>query len=192
MPKDPWERSQLDLTTELVDREACLDVDLPRQGDTVAVADAELVVQRRLPASGEGGAPGSDSDLVDANLERLTGLGAADLDRPDQRVTVVELLASRLELATRFDVPAGIETGERNGVSAVDGQDRLQVAREVAVQRPALEWNLVLHPCGMPIHASRGARRTRRPRRLPSSKNSRTETACHSAASRSRATSAGM
>ena len=39
--------------------------------------------------------------------------------------------------------PAGVETGEGDGVAALDRENRLQVAREVAVERAALERDLV-------------------------------------------------
>src|SRR5439155_11286426 len=115
-------------------------------------------------------------------LERLAFTSAPNLDRADERVTVVEPLVARLELLARGDVPAGVETGERNRVATLHRRDGRQVAREVSVQRAALKRDLVDHARGTPIQASFGASRTRKPMRLPSSKNSHRETACQSSA----------
>jgi len=109
----------------------------------------------------------------------------------DERVARVELLVTRLELLRRRDVPGRVEARESDRVAAVDRDNRRQVTREVTVQRASLERKLVDHVRGSPIQASRGASSTRSPPRPPSSKNSHSETACHSSASSSAAISAG-
>src|ERR1041385_4146409 len=103
----------------------------------------------------------------------------------------VEPFVAGLERLVARDAPAGIGTRERNGVAGIDGQHRRQVAREVAVQRTPLERDLVNHERGAPTQASFGASSTRRPARLPSSKYSSSDTACHPSASRPAASSAG-
>jgi hypothetical protein len=70
--------------------------------------------------------------------------GAADLDRADQGVARVQLAfqAVGIRLVLRR-APAGVEARERDRVSRLDRQDRLEVAREVAVERAPLERDLV-------------------------------------------------
>src|SRR6476620_5093023 len=168
-------------------------VKAPVEDQRLAFAHAEPVVEWCRPALRPSRTECPDADLVDPDRERLARAGSANLDRPDQRVSCVELLVARLERLAGRDMPTRVETRESDGVAAVDREDRRQVAREVAVQRAPLEWNLVgRHARGNPIHASRGASSTRSPPRLPSSKNSHSVTACQSSASRSRAVSAGM
>ena len=99
------------------------------------------------PASRD--APGADPDLVDLDLERLAGARAAHLDRPDERMAGVELVPSGARGSKRSCVrraPAGVEARERDRVARLDGEDRLEVAREVAVERAPLERDLVRAP----------------------------------------------
>jgi hypothetical protein len=65
----------------------------------------------------------------------------------------VEHVVARFELtavgtigARRLETPAGVERSECDRVSGVDLEDGLEVAREVTVQRPPLERNLVGRP----------------------------------------------
>jgi hypothetical protein len=81
--------------------------------------------------------------------EQVARLGAAHLDRADERVAAIELV-TRLEVGARSSVgagrlrpPARVECREGDGVARMDGEHGRQVAREVAVERPALERELV-------------------------------------------------
>ena len=190
-PEHAREGTKVDLTSLLVATRSRSRIEAPAQDAGLTVSEPEVVVERRGPAGGERRTPGADPHLVDPHLERLSGLRPADLERPDQRVTVVELRFAWLEPVGRCDMPACVEAGEGNRVATVDRQDRRQVPREVAVERAPLERDLVDHARGSPIQASRGASRTRSPPRRPPSKNSWIETACQSSAERFRATSAG-
>ena len=58
-------------------------------------------LSQRRPAARDGDAEVADADAVDLDRERLPVPRAANLDRPDQRVTGVELLVARLELLVR-------------------------------------------------------------------------------------------
>jgi len=75
--------------------------------------------------------------------QRLAGPRTADLDRPDEGMSGVQLAfqAVGIHLVLRR-APAGVEAGERDRVSRLDRQDRLEVAREVAVERAPLERDL--------------------------------------------------
>ena len=89
-------------------------------------------------------APGRD--LVDPDGERLARARAAHLDRPGERVAVVELRRSRgSNGSSRLEPPARVRRREPDGVARVDRQHRLEVAREVPVQRAPLERQLVDH-----------------------------------------------
>ena len=59
----------------------------------LAVVDTETLVQRRDPATCLGDAPPADPDLVDPDLEDLPGPSATYLDRSDERMSGVELVA---------------------------------------------------------------------------------------------------
>ena len=116
----------------------------------VALRDAEALVERRRPASGVGDPQVSDAHLVDLHDEDLPGARAAHLHRPDERVPAVELGIARLEalarpsrVLRRADSPTGVGCGERDRVPGLDRQHRLEVAREVAVEGPPLERDLV-------------------------------------------------
>src|SRR5205085_290017 len=84
-PEDAEERAQLDLAARRVAAGARVGVERPDE--------CRLAGGRR--------APGADPDLVDPHLERLTGPGAADLDRAEQRVPGVELRVAGLVDAAR-------------------------------------------------------------------------------------------
>src|SRR5262245_58059045 len=138
-------RPQRDLATELISTRSAVWIERPPQPPFVAAAHAQPIVERRLPAARLGDPPGADTQRVDPHLERLPGRCATDLDRPDHRVTAVELRLARLEAFVGEAPPAGIEARERDRVPRVDRQHRLEIAREVPVQRPPLEWDLVDH-----------------------------------------------
>ena len=139
---DSEERREVDLAPALVPADSTIHVELPAKQDAVR-DEPEPLVHRRRPGGRPAPAPAPWGDTVDRDLERLSGASATDLDRPDQRVTGVELLVARLELRPRLDVPAGVERRERDRVPGVDREHGLEVAREVPVQRPPLERDLV-------------------------------------------------
>ncbi len=95
--------------------------------------------------AGEREAPGARPDLVDTNRERVARLRSAHLDRPGQRVTGVDSRVVLGEPLARFEEPAGVRRREADGVAGVDRQHRLELAREVTVQGPPLERQLVDH-----------------------------------------------
>ncbi len=144
-----------------------------------------LVARERDP-------PAADAHLVDAHGERPARDRPAHRHRPDEGVAAVQLGVELVEgLPLGHGVPARVERREADRVPRVDGRDRRQVAREVAVERAPLEGKLVDHARGEPIQASRGASRMRRPTRWPASLNSHSETACQSSALSTRASDAG-
>jgi len=51
---------------------------------------------------------------------------------------VERLEARRRRLICELEVPTGVERREADGVPRIDCEHRLEVAREVSVQRPAL------------------------------------------------------
>ena len=74
----------------------------------------------------------------------------ANRDRPDQRVTGVELRVARLETlalravgARRLEPPSRVERRESDRVAGVDLEHRLELAREVPVQVAPLERQLM-------------------------------------------------
>src|SRR5262249_52819889 len=185
------EGTQLHLEAALVACTSGVRVQLPAKEAVRAFADLEPVVEPGRPPRSDGEAELADTNLVDAHLERLPRARVAHLDRPDQCMAFVELCIAWLELLARTDVPARVEAGERDRVAAVDREDRREIRREVAVERAAIERDLVDHARGVPIHASRGARRTRRPVGRLSSRNSDSATGSHWSGCSSRAISAG-
>ena len=111
---------------------------------TGAVREAEPLVQRSRPVAAAAHHPQRRRrTLVDTDLERLACTGTAYLDRTDQRVAGVELGVASLGTVPRGYVPARVEGGERDRVARLDGEDRLEVTGEVAVQRPPLERDFV-------------------------------------------------
>jgi hypothetical protein len=144
---DAEKRAQSNLTPDLIAAHAGIRVELPVDDDRLAVVDPETLVQRRVPAARIGDAPGSDPDLVDPHLERLAGARAAHFDGADERmagVLLVPLRCAQLEALTGRPTPAGVQAREPDGVARLDSEDRLEVAREVTVERPPLERDLVV------------------------------------------------
>jgi hypothetical protein len=119
--------------------------ELPVEGHAAPVREPEPIVQRRPPAAGRAPPPRTGNDPVDRHLEHPACYGAANLDRANERVSGVELRMTRLEHRSPPHVPAGGERREADRVPRVDREDRLEVAREVPVQRPPLEGDLVQH-----------------------------------------------
>jgi hypothetical protein len=143
-------RRQAELAALAVASHRFVRVQIPSEDATLAVTDAEAVVQKRRPAARDRQAERADPYRLDPNLEHLAGLCRANLDRADQRVPVVEPGLAGLEAAAlgtvasrRLEPPARIERREGNRVSGVDLEDRREIAGEVPVQRPPLERNLV-------------------------------------------------
>src|SRR6478672_3100922 len=130
-------------------------VKAPVKDQRLAFAHAEPVVEWCRPALRPSRTECPDADLVDPDRERLARAGSANLDRPDQRVSCVELLVARLERLAGRDMPTRVETRESDGVAAVDREDRRQVAREVAVQRVPLEFG----SCSLSGSATSASRR---------------------------------
>ena len=137
------ERTQVDGAAVIVRPRARLGVELPVEAPLLAAREAETVVEESWPASGDGEAPGPDPYLVDPDGERATSLGAAHLYRAEERVPAVKLGVARVELLALPDVPARAEGREADRISGVDGENRLEVAGEMPVQRAALERELV-------------------------------------------------
>ena len=105
----------------------------------------KLPVDAALLAVGERHAPRPGLHGVDVHDERLPLARAAYLDRPRERVPVVLRREPRLEVRLRVERPTRVRHREPNGVTRIDGHDGRQVAREVPVERPPLERELVDH-----------------------------------------------
>src|SRR5581483_6330883 len=106
---------------------------------------------------GERLAPRAGDDRVDAHGERPALACAAHLDRPRERMAVVLRRAARLEPGAVVEQPAGVRRRDADRVAGVDRQDGRQVAREVPVQRAALERQLVDHSSERTAAATRSA-----------------------------------
>ena len=150
IPITPRNGRKDDLAPRLVMPDGGIRVELPDQRRSLPVCDSQPLVQRCRPSTRVGDAPGADAQLIDPDDERSTRVRPAHGDGPDQRMACVELAVARLEtisgpghVVRRPDPPAGVWRRERDRVAGVDRQHRLEVSREVAVQRAALEWDLV-------------------------------------------------
>ena len=141
---DAEERTERHFPPRLGAADARVRVERPEERDGFCVRDAEPVVERRAEASCLGDAARTDPHLVDPDLERLARARTANCDRADERMTGVELaLAFRVRLVLGV-APSGVETREGDRVARLDRQDRLELAREVPVERAALERDLVV------------------------------------------------
>ena len=142
-PDDAEERTEHDLAAGLGATDTRVCVERPVESERFALADSEPIVEWRRPAAGLRDAPRADANFVDLDRQRLSCLRAADLDRADQGMACVELAfpAVGIQLVLRR-APARVEARERDRVSRLDRQDRLEVAREVAVERAPLERDL--------------------------------------------------
>ena len=101
--------------------------------------------------------------LLDPHLERLAGTGASDLDRADESVPRVERVAlapALREGLTRRVAPARVQARERDRVTGLDGENRLEVPREVTVQRASLERDLVQRHAARTRRAASATRAT--------------------------------
>ena len=136
-------------------------VERPVERDGLCVRDAEPIVERRAEAPCLGDAARTDPHLVDRDLERLPRPRPAHLDRPDEGVPRVELARSFRVRHVLGVAPSGVETREGDRVPGLDRQDRLELAREVAVERPALERDLVVrHYAASTVRAASTTRST--------------------------------
>ena len=89
------------------------------------------------------GSPVRGLNLVDPHHERLACAGAADLDRPGERMALVLGLVARREPLRHGHVPTGVRGREAHRVPGVDRQHRLEVAGEVAVEDTGVQSQLV-------------------------------------------------
>ena len=133
-----------DLSTGVGATDPRVCVEFPVESERVPVADTEPIIEWRRPATGLRDAARADANLVDLDRKRLPRQRPADLDRPDQRMPSVELALSAvgIHLVLRR-APTRVQARERDRVSRLDRQDRLERAREVAVERAPLERDLV-------------------------------------------------
>jgi hypothetical protein len=121
----------------------------------VEIGKSQLLAERAPPAAGPRPTPAPDAYLVDPNLQDRPWSSAADRDRPDERMSdraalAVELGDARLKLPSLADLgrwraatPTRVERGKGDCISGVDRQNWLELAREVAVNGPLVEWDLV-------------------------------------------------
>ena len=149
-PEHAQERRQPHLAPRPVAAEAGVGVELPREDRRLALGHVEPVVHEGRPAAGNSQAEGADSHRVDPDLEHLPRAAPTNRDRPDQRVTGVELRVARLETlalravgARRLEPPSRIERRESDRVAGVDLEHRLELAREMPVQVAPLERELM-------------------------------------------------
>ena len=116
---------------------------------STAVVSAHAGIRIELPENDPIGTEGRRSSpaprpyVVDLHDQRLSRSSASDLDRPDQRMTRVELGISRLEDDARLENPSGVQGAKHDAVPGFDRQHGLELAREVAVQRAPLGRDLV-------------------------------------------------
>ena len=141
----------------LVTSDPRLGVELPRDHPRDPLRDAEPLIQRGREAAREREPVGPDPNLVDPDDERLAAARAPHFEGPDEGVPVVELRIARLEKppvgavqVNRLEAPARIQRRERDRVAGVDGEDGLELGREVPVERAPLERHLVDHRAGSP------------------------------------------
>ena len=80
-----------DLSTRVGATDPRVCVEFPVKSDRLTLADTEPIVERRRPATGLRDAARADANLVDLDRQRLSGPGTADLDRPDQSMSGVQL-----------------------------------------------------------------------------------------------------
>ena len=92
---DAEKRTQRNLPSGPVATHPRVGIELPADDRRLAVVDAEPLVQRRVPAACVRDAPRPDPDLVDPDLERLTGAGTSHFDGADERVARVALVTLR-------------------------------------------------------------------------------------------------
>src|SRR6266542_5032130 len=148
-------RSQRHLAPAPVAREACHAVQVPLEEMPVEIREPQPLPERAPPAARPRPAPAPGANLVDPNLQHCAWPSAADGDRPDKRMSERAPLAVALRFAwpklppltylggRRPATPTRVERGKEDGVSRVDRQDRLELAREVPVNGPLGERELV-------------------------------------------------
>jgi hypothetical protein len=143
-PDDTEEWMERDLSTRVGATDLCVCVEFPVESERVALADTEPIVERRRPTTGLRDAARADPNLVDLDHQSLSRSRPANLDRPDQGVSGIELALPTvgIHLVLRR-APAGVQAGERDRVSRLDRQARREITREVAVERMPLERDLV-------------------------------------------------
>ena len=144
-PDDAEERLESDFVSRIGTSDPRVRVELPEKSESVASAQTEPIVERRAPASCLRDAASADPHLVDPDRERLPCPCAADREGPDQRMAGVELaVASFRKELVLGRAPAGIQARERDRVARIDGEHRLEVTREMTVERAPLERDLVV------------------------------------------------
>ena len=92
---------------------------------------------------GERGTPRAGLDLIDPNRERLAGTRTANLDRSRERMPGVELWVTRGHSVVAAATPTRVRHRDPHGVARIDGENRLEVAGEAAVQVAGVERKLV-------------------------------------------------
>ena len=136
-------RPQRQLPAVLVLSGVGIRVECPPERPRLELGDAEALVEGRCETAGVRDAPLPDTDRSDPDLERLPRTRSAHLDRPDESVPAIELGVSIAELLVLERPPAGVEARDDDRIALLDRQHGLEVGREVAVERPSLERELV-------------------------------------------------
>jgi hypothetical protein len=128
-PQHSEERMQDDRSPAVVSTHAGIRIELP-ENDPIGT-------EGRRPS------PAPRSYVVYLYDQRLPRSSASNLDRPDQRMTRVELGISRVEDDARLENPCGVQGAKHDAVPGLDRQHGLELARKVAVQRAPLSRDLV-------------------------------------------------
>ena len=150
-PHHAQERPQRDLVAEV--RAAGHRRGVERVGVDDAVADhAEPLVERRLPAAREAGAPRARDHVADVDAQRHARARAADRDRAGERVAVASRSCSRRgrygppSYGSRPQPESSVRKTTVSPGSIV--QHGLEFAREVTVQRALVRVEGVDHAAG--------------------------------------------
>ena len=102
--------------------------------------------------------PRPGRDFVDRDAQRLPGSRTAHLDRSGEGVAEPFELVSGHDRAIWLDAPAGVRDVDAHGVAPIDGQHRLELDREVPVQRAPLQRDLVNHRTRFPSASKASSR----------------------------------
>src|ERR671936_3050121 len=97
--QDAEERTERDRPAVLVPSDPRVRIKAPEEWYLLALGNAEPGVQEEVAPAGVRESVRADSNLVDPDRERLACADTCDRDRPDERVSTVEVRIPRLEFA---------------------------------------------------------------------------------------------
>jgi hypothetical protein len=120
---------QRDLSTRVGATEPRVCVEFPVESDRLTLTDTEPIIEWRRPTTGLRDAARADANLVDRDHKRLPRQRPANLDRPDQRMSLPWRAVGTIRTARTAASDTPVQARERDRVSRLDRQDRLE-ARE--------------------------------------------------------------